>query len=92
MQPEMAEYNDDEIDLAMEERRERLEMVEVNILNAQKKQKELYDQKHLKPEVFSNWSTCMEKYFTRKKCAGGKLESKWLGPYKINNSIGRDLY
>ena len=33
VQPERAEYNDDEIDLAMEER---LEMVKVNMLNAQK--------------------------------------------------------
>ena len=63
----MAEYNDDEIDLVMEERRERLEMVKENILDAQKKQKELYDQKHSKPEVFAIGALVWNKDFTRKK-------------------------
>ena len=52
-QPEMKNFDDDQIELVMEDRRERLGMVKENILNAQKKQKELYDRKHSKPEVFS---------------------------------------
>ena len=47
--PEMEEFDNGQIDLVMEERRERLELVKAKILNAQKKQKELYDRKHLKP-------------------------------------------
>lgn len=91
-QPEMKEFDDDQIDLVMEERRERLGMVKENILNAQKKQKELYDRKHSKPEVFSIGALVWKKDFTRKKRAGGKLESKWLGPYMITHSMGRGLY
>ena len=52
-QPEMKEFDDNQIDLVMEERRERLEIVKENIVNAQRKQKEQYDRKHSKPEVFS---------------------------------------
>ena len=44
--PEMKEFDDDQIDLVMEKRKERLGVVKENILNAQKKQKELYDRKH----------------------------------------------
>ena len=91
-QPEMEEFDDNQIDLVMEERRERLEMVKENILNAQKKQKEQYDRKHSKPEGFSIGALVWKKYFSRKKRAGGKLESKWLGPYKITHSMGRGLY
>ena len=91
-QPEMKEFDDNQIDLVMEERRERLEIVKENIVNAQRKQKEQYDRKHSKPEVFSIGALVWKKDFTRKKRAGGKLESKWLGPYKITHSMGRGLY
>lgn len=30
--------------------------------------------------------------FTCKKRAGGKLDSRWTGPYRIVNSLGRGLY
>ena len=49
----MKEFDDDQIDLVMEDRRERFSRVKEYILNVQKKQKELYDRKHSKPEVFS---------------------------------------
>ena len=32
------------------------------------------------------------KDFTRKKRAGVKLDSRWTGPYRIVNSLGRGLY
>ena len=65
-QPDMKEFHNNQIDLVMEERRERLEMVKEDIVSAQGKQ---YDRKHLKPEVFFDWSSCLEKKknFTRKK-------------------------
>ena len=65
-QPEM-EFDDNQIHLVMEERRERLEMVKENIVNVQRKQKEQYDQKHSKPEVFFDWSSCLEKRLHSKK-------------------------
>lgn len=92
-QPEMKEFDNNQIDLVMmEERRGRLETVKENIVNAQEKQKEQYDRKHSKLEIFSIGALVWKRDFTRKKCAGGKLESKWLGPYEITNSMGRGLY
>ena len=80
-QPEMKEFDHNLIDLVMEERRERWEIVKENILNAQKKQKEEYDRKHSKPKGFLIGALVWKKKdFTRKKRAGGKLESKWPGP------------
>ena len=72
-QPEMKEFDDNQIDLVIGERRERLEIVKGNIVNAQGRQKELYDRKHSKPEVLFNWSFRLEKKdFTRNKPAEGK--------------------
>ena len=88
-QPEMKEFDDDLIDLVMEER---LKIVKENILNAQKKQKEEYDRKHSKPEVFFKELLFGKNTSFEKKRSGGKLESKWLGPYKITHSLGRGLY
>lgn len=34
----------------------------------------------------------LKKDFTRKKRKGGKLDTKWLGPFKILGSLGRGLY
>ncbi len=34
----------------------------------------------------------MKKDFSRKKRKGGKLDMKWLGPFKIVGSLGRGLY
>jgi hypothetical protein len=81
-----------ESDREMEERQARLESVKANILIAQQKQKEQYDRKHSKPEVYSIGACVWKKDFTRKKRAGGKLDSKWVGPYKITHSMGRGLY
>ena len=33
-----------------------------------------------------------KKDFTHKKHAGGKLDHKWLGPYRISGVLGRGLY
>ena len=34
----------------------------------------------------------VKKDFTRKKRKGGKLDSKWVGPYKIAKALGKGLY
>ena len=80
--------DDDDVLEAMEEdRRSRLETVRKNILAAQEAQKKEYDRKHHNPEVFKLGSLVLKKDFTRKKRAGGKLDHKWLGPYRITLSL-----
>ena len=59
-----------------------------NILVAQQRQKEQYDCKHSNPEVFAVGALVLKKDFTRKKRAGGRLDSKWTGPYRIVKSLG----
>ena len=51
-----------------------------------------YDHKHSNPGVFAVGALVLKKDFTRKKQAGGKLDSKWTGPYRIVKSLGRGLY
>ncbi len=75
-----------------EHRRLQLEAVKKNILKAQAKQKEQYDRKHHKPEVFQVGSIVLKKDFLKKKRVHGELDPKWVGPYKIIRSIGRGLY
>ena len=88
----MEDFNTAELERMMEERRARLEVVQANILAAQERQKEQYDRKHSNPEVFRVGSLVLKKDFTRKKHAGGKLDHKWLGPYRISGTLGRGLY
>ena len=63
-----------------------------NILYAQQKQKEAYDRKHFIPECFEVGSVVLKKDFRRKKRKGGKLDEKWVGPYRIIRAHGRGLY
>ena len=81
---------DASIDVAM--RAEVLRTAKKNIMRAQKKQKEAYDKKHHCPEVFEVGRLVMKKDFTWKKRKGGKLDPKWLGPYRISKNLGRGLY
>ena len=69
-----------------------LEEAKQNILQAQQKQKELYDRKHAKPELFAKGQLVLKKDFTRKKRKGGKLDSKFLGPYVIVKALKKGTY
>ena len=69
-----------------------LDRAKANIIKAQQKQKDTYDKKHSCPEVYQVGSVVLKKDFTRKKRKGGKLDEKWLGPFKIVGSLGRGLY
>jgi hypothetical protein len=69
-----------------------LEQAKANIIVAQERQKKAYDQKHSNPHVFRVGALVLKKDFTRKKRKGGKLDSKWVGPYKIVATLGRGLY
>ena len=59
-QPEMKDFDGNQIDLVMEERRERLEIVKENIVNAQRKQKSTMTET-LKTGSFLDRSSCLEK-------------------------------
>ena len=64
----------------------------IKIRNAQKKQKFYYDHKHCKPGCFDIGSKVLLKDFSRKKRKGGKLDSRWTGPYIIEKNIGKGIY
>ena len=69
----------------LDARRKRLEEAKANIVSAQQKQKqkqkEIYDCKYHQPKVFAIGAIVLKKDFTRKKRRGGKLDTKWNGPY-----------
>ncbi len=69
-----------------------LNHAKTNILNAQLKQKEVYNRKHSNPEVYQVGGYVLKKDFLRKKRKGGKLDHKWVGPYIIVANLGRGLY
>ena len=73
-------------------RRECLEIAKQNILDAQQRQKEIYDQKHVCPPTFHLGAQVLKKDFTRKWRLGGKLDSKWIGPYSIVANLGKGLF
>ena len=76
----------------LREHAQRLETAKQNILVAQLKQKENYDQKHAKPERFQVNQEVLKKDFTRKKTKGGKLKERYLGPYTITNVLPHGTY
>ena len=63
-----------------------------NIIKAQKKQKEEYDKKHANSLRFKVEATMLAKDMKRKKRKGGKLDSKWLGPFTITQDLGKGFY
>lgn len=73
-------------------RRKTEEAIKANIEQAQKKQKEYYDQKHGAASCFGVGSMVLKKDFTRKKRKGGKLDYRWQGPYIISASLGKGLF
>ena len=49
-------------------------------MEAQKKQKEVYDRKHADPPKFAVGTIVLKKDFCRKKRKGGCLDHRWSGP------------
>ena len=76
----------------LSEHAQRLETAKQNILVAQLKQKENYDQKHAKPERFQINQVVLKKDFTCKKTKGGKLKERYLGPYTITKVLPHGTY
>uniref|UniRef100_A0A1X7U111 Integrase catalytic domain-containing protein n=1 Tax=Amphimedon queenslandica TaxID=400682 RepID=A0A1X7U111_AMPQE len=65
-------------DRLTEKRKELIEEGKLNIKEAQKKQKEVYDQKHARPEGFQIGMKVLKEDFCQKKRANGKLDVKYL--------------
>ena len=74
-----------------EKRAQRLEEARANILAAQVKQKEQYDRKHAKPELFPKGQLVLKKDFRRQNRKGGKLSVRFLGPYIIQKFFSRSV-
>jgi hypothetical protein len=88
---EPATEQDDLINKLLMVRDHAFKQAEENILNAQKKQKELYDRKH-QPKVFPVGAHILLKNTYQKQRKGGKLKPLWLGPYTISRDLGKGLY
>ena len=67
-------------------------MAKMLIQKAQKKQKDVYDRKHSLPNSFSIGEFVLKKDFKRKKRAGGKLETQYVGLYMIMKIHGKGFY
>ncbi len=59
---------------------------------AQEKQKYHYDLKHAMSNVYKIGAKVLLKDLLRKKRKGGKLDTKWLGPFVIRKKLGKGLY
>ncbi|XP_065890009.1 uncharacterized protein [Dysidea avara] len=68
------------------------QIVKENILTAQKRQKQVYDRKHHNPATFKVGALVLRKDMKRKKRAGGKMDYKWQGPYKVVKSVGKGIF
>ena len=77
---------------AMESRMNILKEAKCNIVKAQAKQKKHYDKRHNCPEMFKVGAIVLKKDFTRRKRKGGKLDTKWTGPFEITASLGCGLF
>jgi hypothetical protein len=84
--------NDSCIEKLTEYRQKIITEAKDNIKRAQEKQKIVYDRKHSHPEMFKVGNKVLKKDFRRKKRANGKLDPKYLGPYKITKELGKGFY
>lgn len=70
----------------------RLERVKANIEAAQNKQKEDYDRKQAMPQHYQVGALVLHKDHTQKKRQGGKLDERWLGPFRIHKVLRRSVH
>ena len=92
------EYEDDihesatSLESLTTQRKNILQKVKSNILEAQTKYKNQYDRKHATPLKFKVGSMVLMKDFRRKKRKGGKMDPKWLGPFSVAKDLGKGFY
>ena len=75
----------------MEKRINVLKQARENIGKAQEKQKKDYDKRDHCADTFKVGTLVLRKDMTRKKRKGGKLDTKWTGPFEIIAWLGRGL-
>ena len=82
----------DAVEAMTKKRVELLDIAKCNILKAQKKQKEAYDKKHACPSAFEINQLVLKEDKRRKKRAGGKLDERYTGPYRIIKKFGKGIF
>ena len=75
-----------------EQHLEILQIPKENIQKSQNRQKSTYDRKHSSPNVFAVGQLVLRKDFQRKKRAGGKLDTPYIGPYLITKCHSKEMY
>ena len=83
---------DVDLDEQQQRRMNIIEEAKKNIEVAQQKQKTIYDRKHAKPHCFEKDQLVLKLDPTRRKRKGGKLDPKYLGPFKIIKALGNGTY
>ncbi len=81
-----------DVAIVHEHHQQLLSQAKTNIIAAQKKQKELYDKKHAKPERYKVGQLVLKLNHLRKKTKGGKLKKRYTGPYNIISAKPRGAY
>ena len=79
-------------EVAAKEASDLLKNVKENVAKAQAKQKKYYDSKHGAGASYKLDALVLKRDFLRSKRKGGKLDPKWLGPYRISKVLGKGLY
>ena len=69
-----------------------VEVANTKISEAKEKQKFYYDSKHSSPTAYDIGTKVLLKDFMRRKRKGGKLDPKWVGPFRISRNLGKGLY
>ena len=75
----------------LESRNQTFQKAQMNITKAQKQQKETYDRKHLQKELEVGTKVLLENT-AQQQMKGGKMEPLRLGPYTINQCLGKGIY
>lgn len=84
-------YSDTIIDVLLQSREKMFCKAKCNILDAQEKQKKIYDRKHA-PEDYPVGTAVLVENTADKQRKGGKLNSTWMGPYRVSRVIGKGVY
>ena len=89
---EAKELSQSQVEEMASQRQQLLQQVKANIKQAQDKQKEYYDRKHANPAAYKVGAKVLKKDFLRKKRKGGKMDTRFVGPYIITKNVGKGLY